>query len=127
MSIAEYDDIVGIIHELLPLDSNLPNDFYQSRKLLQGLGMPYVKIDVCYNNCMLFYKDDASKEICDVCGANRYEEGRRTKVPRKVLRYLPITERLQRLYANVDTAKLMRSPSPSTSGKMVHPCDREAW
>ena len=127
MSIAEYDDIIGIIHELLPPDSNLPNDFYQSRKLLQGLGMPYVKIDVCYNNCMLFYKDDASKEICDVCGANRYEEGRRTKVPRKVLRYLPITERLQRLYAYVDTAKLMRAPSPSTSGKMVHPCDGEAW
>jgi hypothetical protein len=57
MSIAEYDDIVGIIHELLPPDSNLPNDFYQSKKLLEGLGMPYVKIDVCYNNCMLFYKD----------------------------------------------------------------------
>jgi hypothetical protein len=61
MSIAEYDDIVGIIHELLPSDSNFPNDFYQSRKLLQGLGMPYVKIDVCYNNCIFFYKDDARR------------------------------------------------------------------
>jgi hypothetical protein len=34
MSIAEYDDIIGIIHELLPSDSNLPSDFYQSSKLL---------------------------------------------------------------------------------------------
>lgn len=58
MSIKEYDDIIEIIHELLPPDSKLPNDFYQSRKLLEGLGMPYVKIDVCYNNCMLFYKDN---------------------------------------------------------------------
>jgi hypothetical protein len=33
MSIAEYDDILGIVHELLPPDSKLPNDFYQSRKL----------------------------------------------------------------------------------------------
>jgi hypothetical protein len=89
--------------------------------------MPYVKIDVCYNNCILFYKDDASKEICDVCGANRYEEGHLTKVPCKFLWYPPITERLQRLYAHVDIAKLMQSPSPSTSGKMVHPCDGEAW
>jgi hypothetical protein len=127
MSIAEYDDIIGIIHELLPPDCNLPNDFYQSRKLLQGLGMPYVKIDVFYNNCMLFNKDDASKEIYDICGANRYEEGCLIKVPLKVLRYLPITERLQRLYAHVDTAKLVRAPSPSTFGKMVHPCDGEAW
>jgi hypothetical protein len=38
MSVVEYDDILGIVHELLPPDSKLPNDFYQSRKLLEGLG-----------------------------------------------------------------------------------------
>jgi hypothetical protein len=27
MSIAKYDDILGIIHDLLPTDSKLPNDF----------------------------------------------------------------------------------------------------
>jgi hypothetical protein len=92
MSIAEYDDILGIVHELLPPNSKLPNDFYQSRKLLEGLGMQYIKIDVCYNNCMLFYKDNKDKDKCDFCGANRYVEGR-TKVARKVLRYLPIIDR----------------------------------
>jgi hypothetical protein len=65
MSIAEYDDILGIVHELLPPDSKLPDDFYQSRKLLEGLGMQYIKIDVYYNNCMLFYKDNINKEKCD--------------------------------------------------------------
>ena len=75
MSVAEYDDILGIVHELLPPDSKLPNDFYQSRKLLEGLGMQYIKIDVCYNNCMLFYKDNKDKDKCDFCGANRYVEG----------------------------------------------------
>jgi hypothetical protein len=73
MSIAEYNDIIEIIHELFPPNSKLPNDFYHLRKLLEGLGMPYVKIDVCYNNCMLFYKDNREKEKCDFCGANRYE------------------------------------------------------
>lgn len=29
LSIACYDDIVGLIHELLPADSNLPKDFYR--------------------------------------------------------------------------------------------------
>jgi len=75
---------------------------------------------------MLFYKDDEHKDKCDFCGTNRYEEGR-SKIPRKVLRYLPITDRLQRLYAHKETAKLMQAYSPSTCGKMVHPCDGEAW
>lgn len=62
MQIAEYNDITGIVQELLPPDSKSPNDFYYSKKLLEGLGMPYVKIDVCYNNCMLFYKENAGKQ-----------------------------------------------------------------
>jgi hypothetical protein len=104
----------------------LPNDFYQSKKLLEVLGMPYVKIDVYYHNCMLFYKYNKNKEKCDFCGANRYEDGRK-KVPFKVLHYLPITDRLQMLYLHTETAKLMCAPSASMSGKMVHPCDGEAW
>ena len=126
MPIAEYDDILDIVHELLPPDSKLPDNFYRSRKLLEGLAMPYVKIDVCYNNCMLFYKDNENKEKCDFCKANRYEDGGK-KIPRKVLRYLPIKDRLQRLFLHPETAKLMYAPSPSTNGKMVHPCDGEAW
>jgi len=94
--------------------------------MLDGLGMPYVKIDVCYNNCMLFYGDNKNKDKCDFYNANRYEEGR-NKVARKVLRYLPITDRLQRLYTHEETAKLMRLHNRSTSGKIVHPCDGEAW
>jgi len=31
LSIACYDDIVALIHELLPADSNLPKDFYHSK------------------------------------------------------------------------------------------------
>ncbi|CAD6242072.1 unnamed protein product [Miscanthus lutarioriparius] len=71
MFVTKYDDILGIVHELLPPDSKLPNGFYQSKKLLEGLGMQYIKIDVCYNNCMLFYKDNKDKDKCDFCGANR--------------------------------------------------------
>jgi hypothetical protein len=59
--------------------------------------MPYQKIDVCYNNCMLYYEGNKNKDKCDVCGLSRYEEGH-NNVPRKVLRYLPIKDRLERLY-----------------------------
>jgi len=89
-----------LMHELLPPNSRIPNNFYRSRKLLEGLGMPYHKIDVCDKNCMLYYKDNKDKDKCDICGTSRYKDGS-NKVPRKVLRYLPITDRLQRLYAQV--------------------------
>ena len=126
MSIAHYDDVLQIVHELMPPDANLSKDFYQSKKLLEGLGMPYVKIDVCKNNCMLYYKDNEHKEKCDFCNTSRYKDGQ-NKVPHKVLRYLPLKDRLQRLYAHKETAKHMQSHTRSSSDKMVHPCDGEAW
>ena len=91
----------------LPPESNLSEDFYQSKKLLEGLGMPYVKIDVCKNNCMLYYKDNKHKEKCDFCGTSHYEKGQK-KIPRKVLRYLPLKDRLQRR-ANEENAELRRA------------------
>uniref|UniRef100_A0A0A9FE39 Uncharacterized protein n=1 Tax=Arundo donax TaxID=35708 RepID=A0A0A9FE39_ARUDO len=93
MSIAHFEANLELIHELLTPESKLPKDFYQSKKLLEGLGMPYLRIDVCYDNCMFYYKDNENKDKCDVCGTSRYEEGQ-NKVPRKVLRYLPIKDRL---------------------------------
>ena len=126
MSVAHFEANLELISELLPPESKIPKDFYQSKKLLEGLGMPYVKIDVCYNNCMLYYKGNENKEKCDVCGTSRYEEGR-NRVPRKVLRYLPIKDRLQRLYAHEKTAKMMQSHKQSRSGTMKHPCDGKAW
>lgn len=128
LSIACYDDIVALIQELLPADSKLPKDFYRSKKLLEDLGLPYQKIHVCYNNCMLYYKDNKDKQKCDFCDTPRYVDDS-NKIPRKVLRFLPITDRLQRLYAHKKTAKMMRwhKEAPhSMSGRMDHPRDVEA-
>ena len=129
LSIACYDDIVALIQELLPADSKFPKDFYSSKKMLEGLGMPYEKIHVCYKNCMLYYKDNRDKQKCDYCDTPRYVDGS-NKIPRKVLRYLPITDRLQRLYAHEQTAKMMRwhEEAPrSMYGTMDHPRDAESW
>jgi len=67
LSVACYDDFVELMHELLPPNSRIPNNFYRSRKLLEGLGMPYHKIDVCNKICMLYYKDNKDKDKCDIC------------------------------------------------------------
>jgi hypothetical protein len=47
LSVACYDDFVGLVHELLPPNSRIPQNIYLFKKLLEGLGMPHHKIDVC--------------------------------------------------------------------------------
>jgi hypothetical protein len=45
---------------------------HECKSLLKGLKMPYVKIDVCVNNCMIYYKQDELKENYDLCGESHY-------------------------------------------------------
>jgi hypothetical protein len=66
ISIAYYDDILKPMHDFLPPVSNLTKDFCHSKKMLDGLGMPYVKTDICHNKCMLHWKDDVHKDKCDL-------------------------------------------------------------
>ena len=131
---AGYNEIINLLHEAIGVEAakDLPKNFYRSKKLVHSLGMPYVKIHACSNGCMLYYKDNENKESCTVCGESRYEEpaqgNKSRKVPRNVLRYLPITARLQRLYMSQNTAKYMSyHAQPRDKSVMVHPSDGEAW
>jgi hypothetical protein len=49
-----YKELLNLISDVLP-------ENHKSKKLLSGLGMDYEKIDVCDNNCMLFWKETASE------------------------------------------------------------------
>jgi hypothetical protein len=42
-----YKELVDLISKVLPTGHKMPKDMYQSKKLLEGLGMEYKKIDVC--------------------------------------------------------------------------------
>nr|XP_043637839.1 uncharacterized protein LOC122608823 [Erigeron canadensis] len=78
---------------------------------------------------MLYYKDKKELINCEVCGLSRYKSNGRSKIPNLVLRYFPITPRLQRMYMSKKTAKDMtwHHDHPKEDGKMVHPSDGEAW
>ena len=80
-------------------------------------------------------------KYCSKCGASRFHEvnGRdgqktQTKVPMKILRYLPFIKRIKRLYMNKETATQMtwhkngkRYPDEKGRIKMGHPSDGMAW
>jgi hypothetical protein len=46
----------------------MPKTLYECMSLLKGLKMPYVKIDACKNNCMIYYgtEDEKRKNVISV-------------------------------------------------------------
>jgi hypothetical protein len=133
MSQACFDGMMSLIKSMLPENNNLPENFYQSKRMVKTLGMAYKRIDVCPKFCMLYYKENINKTKCDVCKEERYEQSvantRANPKAKKVLRYLPITERLQRLYMTEASAKHMRwhAGPRDKPDIMVHPADSMAW
>jgi uncharacterized pyridoxamine 5'-phosphate oxidase family protein len=74
--------------------------------------MNYERIDVCENNCKLFWKEHKDDIECMYCGRSRYVKvvikdraSVTTKVAVKQLCYMPITRRLKQLYLSEETMK----------------------
>ena len=52
-----YNELLKLIADVLSKPHKLPKDMYYSKVLVKALGMGYQKIDVCEDNCMLFWKE----------------------------------------------------------------------
>ncbi|GAU32074.1 hypothetical protein TSUD_53420 [Trifolium subterraneum] len=123
-----------------PVKDNLPKSYYDAKRLVSKLGLEVKKIDCCVQGCMLFYDNefgtnDGALEECKFCNAPRYQvcisDVHRTqkRVAVKLMFYLPIIPRLQRLFASMQTASQMASHyyNKTNSNVMRHPCDGLAW
>ncbi|XP_070043072.1 uncharacterized protein [Nicotiana tomentosiformis] len=73
ISQAGMNAIIGLMSEVSS-SINLPNDYYNAKKLVSKLGLSSTKIDCCENGCMLYYKDDAALEACKFCGLSHFKE-----------------------------------------------------
>ncbi|CAN6829086.1 unnamed protein product [Brassica oleracea] len=78
---------------------------------------------------MIYWRADETRNVCKFCGKPRYHETRgRVLIPFKRMWYLPLTERLKRLYQCERTTKAMRwHAEHSTNGEIRHPSDANAW
>jgi len=79
---------------------------------------------------MLFWKDDEKLEHCKFCGKPRYKESDgRTRIPFSKMWYLPIGDRLKRMYQFEKTAASMRwhAEHELEEGLMCHPSDAAEW
>jgi len=77
------DSWVELINDILPEDNLAPESYYEM-------------IDVCIDNCMIFWKEDDQLQECRFCGKPRYKlSSGRIKISYQRMWYLPITDRLK--------------------------------
>ncbi|XP_038716536.1 uncharacterized protein LOC120009878 [Tripterygium wilfordii] len=149
---AGFTAFLEILNLSFPEVKTIPKNFNETRSIMRGLGLGYNKIDVCKNDCMLFWKENVDAEFCHTCGASRWvtnddinsengiyrnksstisEQGTSPigkKIPHKVLRHFPLQTRIQRLFMCSKTATSMRWHEGRTKdGKLRHPADSESW
>ncbi|XP_060170527.1 uncharacterized protein LOC132601465 [Lycium barbarum] len=108
--------------ELLPDGANFPNSYYEAKKIIQDLGLSYIKIDACTNDCMLYWKEDRLLDSCKVCGASRWKIDTHSGETRN-------NKRLQRLFMSRKKSTLMtwHKDKRVGDGIMRHPADSMAW
>ncbi|WVZ90125.1 LOW QUALITY PROTEIN: hypothetical protein U9M48_036455 [Paspalum notatum var. saurae] len=125
-----YNDTVKLIDDILPENHKLPKNLYFAKKILASLGMKYEKIDVCPNNCIMFWEEDGTDKYVQVTN----DEGGSvtTKVAAKQLRYMQPDSRFLWMYLCKETAMHMRWPKEGKRPNkdediMEHPVDNDAW
>ncbi|CAE6201306.1 unnamed protein product [Arabidopsis arenosa] len=68
------DAITDFVKEILPEDNLSPASYYEVQKLVAGLGLPYQVIDVCSDNCMIYWREDEGRTSCRFCRKPRYQD-----------------------------------------------------
>lgn len=127
--------IKNYLKKYFPICKNFPSNFYCTKKLINSSGLSYEKINACPNNCMLFWKTHSKNTFCPICSANRYKPNdsrigkKSTKVPTKVLLYIPIGPKLQQLSMSRYTVKSMicHSEKRTKDGVLRHLANSPAW
>ena len=101
-----------LLKDAFPEGETLPGSMIKARKIVDGLGLKFEKIDACPNDCMLFWKENASATECTICHASRWKEHkgqedgvvkrRKKAIPAKILRYFLLKPSLKNCSCQVN-------------------------
>ncbi|KAF5441866.1 hypothetical protein F2P56_037196 [Juglans regia] len=129
-----FAELLEFLNELLPSGASLPKTTYEAKKLMSDLELECVKIPVCPNGCMLFWKNNENRETCIFCQTSKWKQnadtnGRNKRSLAKVLRWFPLKSRLQRLFMSSKIASHMKwhAEGRIDDGVLRHPADGMAW
>ncbi|PNX87156.1 hypothetical protein L195_g043242, partial [Trifolium pratense] len=131
-----------LLRDALPEGNVLPKSYYETKKMISGLGLGYEKIHACPNDCILYWDKHINDQRCSKCGTSRWKttnqdvqaNGKETSekkknLPAKILRWFPLKPRLQRLFMSSKVSESMRwhHEGRLNDGSLRHPADSLAW
>jgi hypothetical protein len=151
---SSFSDLLELLSKVLPKPNGLPTSTYLAKKIICPLILGVEKIHACPNNCILYRKEHELKEKCPRCKASRYKQNndseedscnnkrkgqkrknvtpldqdiqgsKERKVPALVMWYLPVIDRLNRIFSNLRDAQLLLwHVHQKMDGKIRHPTD----
>lgn len=53
---------------MLPIDNTIPDSLYVVKKMFKPLGLDYLMIHACKNNCIIYWKEYENLETCQKYG-----------------------------------------------------------
>ena len=132
---SSFSDLLSALSDMLPEGNDLPVSMYEAKKTMSALGLEYIKIHACPNDCILYRKEYESLSNCPTCGESRWKKrdcsvaAYRKGVPAKVLWYFPPIPRFRHLFQSSQTAKDLtwHINEREIDGQLRHPADSPAW
>ncbi|XP_052297107.1 uncharacterized protein LOC127902292 [Citrus sinensis] len=132
---SSFSNLLSALSDMLPEGNDLPVSMYEAKKTMSALGLEYIKIHACPNDCILYRKEYESLSNCPTCDESRWKKrdgsvaAYRKGVPAKVLWYFPPIPRFRRLFQSSQTAKDLtwHINEREIDGKLRHPADSSAW
>ena len=122
--------LLELLKEALLDGETLPKSSYEDKNIIRELGLDYVRIHACKNDCVLFLKEHEHREECPECKEPRYKfiDGKRKKITEKFLPYFLVKPRPQRLFISNKIALDMRwhKEKRVNDGVLRHSIDAEA-
>ena len=128
-----FTEVLETLSSLLPNGNVLPQSLYESKKTMSKLGLDYLKIHACPNDCILYRNSYADAKCCPKCGLSQWklkkDLSEKEGQPAKVLWYFPIIPRLRRWFKSPKIAEMLswHHRNRSKDGHMRHPADSPQW
>jgi len=137
-----FSMLLDLLRDALLEGNILPKSYYETKKMISGLGLGYEKIHACPNDCILYRDEYVNDQVCPKCGTSRWKttsedvqangmetSDKRKNLPAKILRWFPLKPRLQRLFMSSEVVESMRwhHEGRLNDGFHRHPVDSLAW
>ncbi|KAG7556924.1 hypothetical protein ISN44_As11g029270 [Arabidopsis suecica] len=100
-----FDQLLTLVHDMLPGDNMLPKSTNDMKKFLKIFGFGYDSIHACRNDCILYRNQYEELVSCPRCSESRWEKDKHTGEEKKGI-----------------PAKVL-----SQDGTMRHPVDSLTW